>query len=261
MLSSSKSVPQNSLCSAVPRLLVSVRSWQEAMLALKGGAEILDVKEPARGSLGMADSSVIDSIAENHSLTPVVAHQKALPLSVALGEVRDWIGIQDAPRLPSLVEFAKLGLAGLGLNPDWEMDWKRVRESFDDRRTQPLRWVAVAYADHRSAVSPTLDAVLDAALASDCAGLLIDTYAKSALTLMDSVSKPDLQRVVTRCHDSGLFLAIAGRLTMAGIAELRDVAPDIIAIRSAACLNSDRSQSVDSGRVALFRQAIREQWG
>ena len=34
------------------RLLVSVRSAEEAEIALAGGADVIDVKEPRRGALG-----------------------------------------------------------------------------------------------------------------------------------------------------------------------------------------------------------------
>ncbi len=44
------------------RLLVSVRSAAEAEIALVGGAALIDVKEPARGALGMADFQVIRDV-------------------------------------------------------------------------------------------------------------------------------------------------------------------------------------------------------
>ena len=37
-----------------PSLLVSVRCADEVAAAIEGGAEIIDVKEPSHGSLGMA---------------------------------------------------------------------------------------------------------------------------------------------------------------------------------------------------------------
>ena len=37
-----------------PSLLVSVRCVDEVAAAIEGGAEIIDVKEPSHGSLGMA---------------------------------------------------------------------------------------------------------------------------------------------------------------------------------------------------------------
>ena len=43
---------------AAPGLLVSVRSAAESLVALEGGASIIDIKEPAKGSLGRASRAV-----------------------------------------------------------------------------------------------------------------------------------------------------------------------------------------------------------
>ena len=48
--------------SATTKLLVSVRSAAEALTALEGGAALIDVKEPAHGSLGRADLQVIGEV-------------------------------------------------------------------------------------------------------------------------------------------------------------------------------------------------------
>ena len=48
-----------------PKLLVSVRTIEEARAALAGGADIIDIKEPTRGSLGRADEAVLTSIARD----------------------------------------------------------------------------------------------------------------------------------------------------------------------------------------------------
>ena len=49
------------LSNETPGLLVSVRSAAEALSALAGGADVIDVKEPNRGSLGAADDETISS--------------------------------------------------------------------------------------------------------------------------------------------------------------------------------------------------------
>ena len=63
------------------RLLVSVRSAEEVSAALAGGADIIDAKEPARGSLGRVTPAVLSAIA---ACTPA-----SVPLSVALGDCAD----------------------------------------------------------------------------------------------------------------------------------------------------------------------------
>ena len=47
------------LTNEAPGLLVSVRSAAEALAALAGGADVIDVKEPNQGSLGAADDDTI----------------------------------------------------------------------------------------------------------------------------------------------------------------------------------------------------------
>src|SRR4051812_49007094 len=68
----------------VPKLLVSVRNVSEAQAAVGGGCDLLDVKEPARGPLGMADRRVIAEVAQ---FAAGAQTDRPLECSVALGEV------------------------------------------------------------------------------------------------------------------------------------------------------------------------------
>ncbi len=142
-------------------LLVSVRSAAEALAALEGGAAIIDVKEPDRGALGRADPAVWAAVR--------AAVPSAVPVSVALGELAEgsppavsWTGIA----------YRKLGLAGAGSG--WEALWASYRCAAG---TGP-GWIAVAYADWEQAAAPSPDAVLAAALAAGCRGILLDTWDK-----------------------------------------------------------------------------------
>ncbi len=237
-------------CTA-PRLLVSVRSRPEAIEALAGGADILDIKEPARGSLGMADTVSIREIAET-----IRDAGAATPLSVALGELIDWIDQTDAVTLPEEATFAKLGMSGLIDREDWRSLWRVIRKRFDQCRSLPLRWVAVAYADFEVARSPSIDDVATAAIEAGCAGLLIDTFAKTGQSLSDLLSASPLQQFAERCHASGLFLAIAGSLKMNDLPAFRNIHADIVAIRSAACELHDRKGTISATKIAQFRNSL-----
>ena len=242
-----------------PLLLVSVRSPEEASAALRGGADILDVKEPRRGSLGMADIEVIAAIARqladsNHDQTPRATF---IPLSVALGEVHDWRDARSIPPLPESVTFAKLGLSHLAPHNNWSDEWLRVRHLFEERRTARLNWVAVAYADTDAATSPPIDDVLTAAIDTNCSGLLIDTFTKTGLTLTDCCDLTSLAQLAERCHSAGLFLALAGRLTRESLPTLSRIPADVFAIRSAACEAAEREGRVTEPAVADFRMAMR----
>lgn len=248
---------QSSSQSIGSRLLVSVRSADEAVQAVRGGADILDVKEPDLGSLGMADLAAIQSIAERMDLV----HAK-IPLSVALGELRDWLARDQFPLLPTTVQYAKLGLSEMADQPNWRSEWCRIR-ALISRSRPSLQWVAVAYADHIAARSPALDDVLNAATIDDetpesgCAGLLIDTFTKNGSTLLDYFSIAELQGIARDCHANGLFLAVAGSLTLPAIRELGAADADIIAVRSAACRNGNRRAEIDESQVTAISQIIR----
>jgi len=180
----------------------------------------------------------------------------AVPLSVALGEMNDWDGDDTPPRLPSGVMLAKMGLSNLAGNREWQVKWRQIRQRFDSFRNQCLQWVAVAYADENEARSPGVDEVLTAALESDCAGVLVDTFSKTGRGLTDFICPQKLAELADRCHASGLFLALAGGLKSDRLFQLRDVAADVIAIRSAACQNSERCGTVSAASVRGFRSAM-----
>ena len=217
-------------------LLVSVRSAAEAASALAGGASVVDIKEPDRGPLGRADPSVWRAV---RAVVP-----PDVPLSVALGELADWDGTLDPDTFVGIA-FRKIGPAGLGDGDGsaWPAAWAAIREA--DRGGPP--WIAVAYADWRSARAPRPEAVLDAALAaSDCVGVLVDTHDKARLVAIDT----GWSAWVDRARRGGKLVALAGGLDAAGMARLAPLGPDLFAVRGAACLGGDRRAAIDPDRVA-----------
>ena len=103
---------------SVPRLLVSVRSAGEAVEALEGGADIIDIKEPGAGPLGEATTQARQAVI--HSVAG------AAPISAALGELRtrgrDWELEHQRG-----ISLYKLGLSGTR-EGDWRAMLERVRE-------------------------------------------------------------------------------------------------------------------------------------
>ena len=79
------------------RLLVSVTSAEEARLAVAGGVDVVDVKNPAEGSLGAPVPTVIEAV---RAVVP-----PGRPVSVAIG---------DMPHLPGTAALAAAGAAGCG---------------------------------------------------------------------------------------------------------------------------------------------------
>jgi (5-formylfuran-3-yl)methyl phosphate synthase len=237
--------------STVPRLLVSVRDPDEAQLALAGGCEILDLKEPSRGSLGMVDPPRIEEVVSLADREGV-----GIPLSVALGELSDWRKDSGVPQIPAGIEFCKLGLSGQASSVDWRRRWVELRQRVDDVALRPLRWIAVAYADHEAANSPRPEEILDAAEASACAGVLFDTYSKSSGNLFESLVPEELTRFAVRVRAANMLFALAGSLRPHHLPLLRSIQPDIVAVRGAVCSDEQRTARIESVRVSRFKQAL-----
>jgi uncharacterized protein (UPF0264 family) len=265
MTESSSETPRNEVPS--PQLLVSVRSASEASDALAGGCQILDVKDPSRGSLGRADNSVVEQI-----LRAGIA--AGVSVSAALGEVADYSTSQNVenpnlslPESLAGLSFTKLGLAGLGHDGNWSARWHDTMSylaggiRLSDEKSSP-DWVAVIYADWQAADAPAPDEVVDCVLSSSdstsnrIAGVLIDTWSKKSGRLFDSLPVEKLRELAESVQQSGRFLAAAGRLTSNMLPELALARPDIVAVRSAVCRNEDRKSSVDANAVRTLRAEI-----
>ncbi len=225
-----------------PRLLVSVRSGDEARAALRGGAALIDVKEPRHGALGRADDAVIGEV--------VAAVAGRCPVSAALGELRDERGAGP----PDGLAFVKWGLAGYGATPRWAA-------ALAARRSGTAEVVAVAYADSRCALAPSIDAVL--AFAAQRGGvLLLDTYCKDAPrpsadrpTLLDWLPAARVEEFCADCRAARVRVALAGSLGPSEIRALLPARPDWFAVRGAACTGG-RDGTVCATRVRALADLI-----
>jgi uncharacterized protein (UPF0264 family) len=238
-------------------LLVSVRNLTEAIEAVAGGCDLLDVKEPLHGPLGRADGAVLREIVE-----AMCRRTEPVAVSAALGEVQEWLDPPswDARGLRRLT-YAKLGLSGLRSVSDWPLRFHEVRNRIDALAEKQSNWIAVAYADADAADAPELEEVVAAAIAQRCAGLLVDTWSKGDASLTDLVSPERLRDASLRSQQAGLLFAAAGRLQTYSLARLREVPLDIVGIRSAACRDGLRGAAVESELVARFRREIMSAFG
>lgn len=222
-------------------LLVSVRSAAEAETALAGGADLIDIKEPQRGSLGAANPAVWVEVLR------VVAGGR--PVSAALGELAD-LRIDDLAHTAGL-NFAKIGLAGCALCGDWAARWTRAMSMLP----AGVCPVAVAYADLRSARSPTAAEILPIAARLHSPLLLVDTFDKSAGRLLDHVKIDELAALTDRAARHDMRLVLAGSLDEAAIRRLAPLRPAYFAVRGAAC-DGQRTQAIQLNRVKRLVEVV-----
>jgi uncharacterized protein (UPF0264 family) len=217
------------------KLLVSVRSAEEAKVALVGGADVIDVKEPRRGALGAAEPEVWLAVA-------AVVGTRAVT-SVALGELLDE-AVEVLASQAAEFAFAKVGLAGCGEFANWQERWRIVLE----RLPVGTLAVPVAYADWQAAKSPAVSDVLLLAATAPAKLLLIDTFDKSNGRLMDCLSREGLAEIAAMAAERDVELALAGSLLANDIAMLLELAPAYIGVRGAAC-RGGRDGAIDLARV------------
>jgi (5-formylfuran-3-yl)methyl phosphate synthase len=229
-----------------PGLLVSVRSAEEATTALLAGANVIDVKEPSRGSLGAADESVISSVLR-------VVEGRA-PVTAALGELVD-LSTEVRWNVPGVAMF-KAGLAGCAKTHNWQAKWGEVVTKFQvSSDSGSPQAVAVVYADWQAADAPSPDDVLSAAVNFRCPALLIDTWNKSSGALFDHWQIDDLRAFISRVRARTIKVVLAGSLAGESFAQAVALRPDLVAVRSAAC-ESGRTGQVVARRVRELKETI-----
>jgi (5-formylfuran-3-yl)methyl phosphate synthase len=224
------------------RLLVSVRSALEVGPALDGGADIIDAKEPANGSLGPVSRAMLVAIARQ---VP-----NDCGLSVALGELTTLAQVRDAiersmpgPRAGDT--FVKLGFAGLESPASIGV---LLAEAVRLSAAPGVRVVAVAYADHLRAGSAAPGDIAQVASDTGAAGVLLDTFIKDGRNLLFWLSPLELDNWVGQIRVKGLLAALAGSLRAQSFEAACEAQPDIVGVRGAACVGG-RGGRVDRDRV------------
>jgi uncharacterized protein (UPF0264 family) len=230
------------------RLLVSVADVSEARDAVDGGADVVDVKNPAEGSLGAPAPAVVRAIR--------AAVPRQMPVSVAIG---------DMPNLPGTAALAALGAARCGASSVKVGLWgtsceqevvallRAVRDGLDG--CPGVEVVAGAYVDaERVPGRPIAPRLLPrCASAAGLSACLLDTAVKDGRGLLDWVGLDGLGEFVDEAHAHGLEVALAGGIRIEDLPSIRATGADIVGVRSAACRSGVRNGSLDIERVHRLR--------
>jgi hypothetical protein len=203
---------------------------------MDGGADLIDVKEPGRGSLGRADEGIITAVCRC-----VGGHR---PVSAALGELLDFHHFSAEMKLA----FVKWGLAGCRLRANWS-DLLKDAAAWVIQQNPACRPVAAAYADWQRAESPAPEDVCAVIGNQGFKVVLLDTWCKDGRTLLDWLSISELRRLCDWCRSAGVQVALAGSLDGAAIGRLQELEPAWFAVRGAVCRDSCRTRVIDPGRV------------
>jgi (5-formylfuran-3-yl)methyl phosphate synthase len=225
------------------RLLVSVVDEAEAALAVAGGVDVVDVKNPAEGSLGAPAPGVVARVRD---VLPA-----GLPLSVAIGDLPALPGTAALAALGAArsgAAYVKVGLWGASAVDDAVAVLRAAREAVDGEAAV----VAVTYADGARVPSRPLPSrdLVTAARAAGVHGCLIDASVKDGRGLLSWLDAGAPAAIVADAHDAGLEVALAGELRAEDLPAIRATGADVAGVRSAACRDGRRTAPLDAERIA-----------
>ena len=231
------------------RLLVSVVNADEVEAALAGGADIVDVKNPAEGSLG----------APVPALLRAVRSRVASPaeVSVALG---------DAPHLPGTMALAAAGAAACGADylkiglfgsarPEQALELlAAVRGAATDvnPRTQLM---AAAYADASRVGALAPGELPSIARQAGFDGVMLDTAVKDGVSTFTAMGEDGVADFFAAARALGLVTALAGALGSADLDRAQRLGADIVGVRGSAC-EGGRQGTVSAARVRALHAAL-----
>jgi uncharacterized protein (UPF0264 family) len=224
-------------------LLVSVRNAAEAEVALQCNVQVLDVKEPARGSLGRADDRVLAEV------VAAVAGRRLL--SAALGELADEGSGFRVQSSEGGFSFLKIGLAGCGTWPDWPERWGELLAQLPHEASR----VAVSYADWQAANAPRPEEILRHGHRLGCRAALIDTFAKNRGGLFEHLSKAAVANWISAARRLGMLAVVAGSLDQTTARQAAELGPDLIAVRGAAC-RGGRTNPLDRRLIESLSEVL-----
>lgn len=233
---------------AAPGLLASVTDLHEMELARAGGADIVDLKQPAFGALGAWSTQALTAAvmlwnAWGEQLGP--AGRPALSATVG-----------DQPMVPGLIRAAAERVAdtgvplvkvGLFVSP-------HAHECIEALAplASRVRLIGVLFADE----APDF-AVLAALGRAGFAGVMVDTADKKAGSLTAHLDPLTLGQFVAEARRHGLMTGLAGSLRLEDIPALVGVGADYLGFRGALC-EGGRTGTLDPARLGQVHARLRE---
>ena len=217
------------------KLLVSVVDQTEAMASIKGGANIIDVKNPKEGSLGANFPHVIrqvkEVVPENLELSATIGDMPCLPGTASLAALGAAVSGAD---------YVKVGLFGVKNFEEATKMMTEVVRAVKEYNSR-LKTIASGYADFRSIGCLGPMELPMVAYHAKADGILVDVKIKNGKdNLFSFLNEKQLQKIVTQAHNYNLLAALAGSLDINDIARVYNLGADIFGVRGSVCAKKDR---------------------
>ena len=219
------------------KFLASVTGPREAETVLAGGADLVDLKDPAKGALGAVSPAILaETIASVAGRRPVSAVAGDLPMEPVV--------VRAAVEARLAADYVKVGLF-----PAPRPARLAVIEALASFAA-PTGLIAVFFADG----DPDFD-LLPALAEAGFAGAMIDTMGKGSGRLLSYLSVERLAFFVRTARDLGLMTGLAGSLEPPDVPRLKVLSPDYLGFRGALTAGA-RDAAIDLDKVRAIRALI-----
>ncbi|MFI0849064.1 (5-formylfuran-3-yl)methyl phosphate synthase [Mesorhizobium sp. IMUNJ 23232] len=223
------------------KMLASVTGIAEAEIAISGGADIVDLKNPNAGALGAVAT---ETVRQTVSAVGTRAETSAV--------------CGDLPMHPYTIRTKAEEIAATGVGYVKVGFFPSDEAAACARTLAPLarrtKLVAVLFADRK----PDFN-LLPVFAQSGFHAAMVDTADKANGRLLDHMPPERMPAFVGKVRELGMKVGLAGSLEAPDIPRLLPFAPDFLGFRGALCGQSGRMAAIDAEAVAGIRSLIPEE--
>lgn len=223
------------------KMLASVADLAETEIAVSGGADIIDMKDPKAGALGAASIEIVRQAVQE------IAGRCAT--SAVCG---------DLPMEPETIRAKAEEIAATGVDYVKVGFFPSANAAACAAAFAPLgertKLIAVLFADREPDFG-----LLDVFAKHGFHGAMVDTADKTKGRLLDHLPPERIPAFIHRARSLGLKVGLSGSLEAPDIPRLLPFAPDFLGFRGALCERSQRAASINKVAVEHIRSLIPEE--
>lgn len=209
------------------------------MIALDGGADIIDLKNPAQGALGALPLDVLREI--------VKFVDGRRPVSATIGDLPaqpDLLVARVAETASTKVDIIKVGFFGTAGHHE-------AVSALMPLIAGGARIIAVLFAEQRPDMKllPLLEN-------AGFYGVMLDTVNKEEGRLTDCLGMDALRDFIIASKLKHMQVGLAGSLRESDIGSLSSLEPDYLGFRGALCSNHERQAKLEGARLTSLRSVL-----
>ena len=220
--------------------LASVSTIDDALLANRLGADIIDLKNPLAGALGAISpeniSAIVAALDNKTIVSATIGDLPFLPESVVPA-------VQETAATG--VDFIKIGLFNNG-------DLHGCMAALEVLiKRDKLALIAVLFTDQ-----PVDLEQINHLANYGIRGVMLDTANKSSGSLCSLLSIDTLSRFIAAANRNNLLCGLAGSLRLSDIETLTALSPDYLGFRGALCEHSQRTANITARKIRAIRKQL-----